>query len=124
MRTEVELTRPPRRSVLEAPWTVIAYAVTAIVALAVWTLLDGDPQRALGSTILNVLLVVGLLKAFRAAWIIALVFAGLGLIGAFGFLIEIASGTGLRAPDVSSMFFWVISSTLLIHPLTRAWATR
>lgn len=72
-------------------------------------------------SLLPILLTIGILKGYRAAWVIAVVFAALGVLGFLGYMTRVDE---LRWHEWSSLVSWVVLTPLLIHPLTRSWASR
>lgn len=126
MRAEVAGPRPSSPPISEAPWTVKALVSVEVVAFISWVLLHvldegGDLAGPLLRSVIPILLSLGILKGYRAAWVIAAIFAALGVVGAIGFAMGMDD---LRPADWSSLFFWAISLPLLFHPQTRGWARR
>ena len=126
MRAEVAEPRPPKVPISEAPWTVKALIAVEIIAVISWVLLHllatgGDLASPILSSVIPMLLTLGILKGYRAAWVIAALLAALGALGAAGFAMQIDQ---LRPADWSSLIFWVISLPLLFHTQTRSWANR
>ena len=116
--------RAPRRRVSDAPWTVKAFAIVYTVGLVAWVLLAGrfTPPTWLFSAALNIAIVVGLLRGYRGAWFVAMFFAMLSVVGTVAILQRWFTGaTDDVVSEAVSLGTFVLSTLLLIHPLTRAW---
>jgi hypothetical protein len=124
MRAETAETRAPHRLISEAPWTVWAYVATEVLGVVVWMVLAGDSWRGLGGLVIGGAIALGILFGYRAAWVIAVILAAFSLIGTINFVMQLVAGDGLEPERWSSLGFYLASTAVLIHPLTRAWATR
>ena len=126
MRAEVVSTPSPEREMRDAPWTVKAFAILNLVGLVVWMYFawDGDLWRMAAPAILNVAIVVGLLRGYRGAWLVATLFAAISVVGTVGIVTALIAGN-LPAPEqASGMVVYVLSTVCLFHPLTRDWTRR
>ena len=65
----------------------------------------------------------GILFRFRAAWVIAVIFAALSIIGTVNFARELVARHELLPQHWSSLAVYVVSTVLLLHPHTRAWVS-
>ena len=108
----------------EVPWTVWVFAGVSVIGAIAWTVLSGNTPRALGGAFLQTALFIGLVKGYRAAHIIAIVFAATSLVGTAGFIQGALNGVPLRPQDYSAIATWLVTGALLLHPQTFAWASR
>lgn len=127
MRVEnPSLTQVPSRP-SDAPWTVKAFAVSSVLGLIFWVVLGWDDglTRILLPAILNAAIVIGMLKGYRGAWSVAIFFAALSVFGTVGIVQSWFDGD--RADmyeEAISLFFYLGSTAMLLHPLTRDWVRR
>ena len=124
MRVETTSEGKAARSFADVPWTVVAYAAVSIISVGVWTALGGDIARASGAGLMSLLIAVGLAKGYRAVWGISVILAALGVLGMISLIGGVIWGSELRPQDYVSMMTWAITTALLLHPSTRAWASR
>jgi len=117
MRSEVA-PRPARGS---APWTVWAYGALQLPGFAIsFAVYDIDLGSRVGSILLELAIVLGILKGARLAWILALLLQGIGVVGSAGLFSRIGKGvnTWVVLVWVSLVVLGLIA---LLHPRTRAW---
>ena len=105
-----------------APWTVWAYAAIQIFALAAYVASrEVHFGAAAGPILLEILVVVGLIKGVRLAWIVALFFQAIGVLGSIGLISRIGEddqNVGLVLIQISLV---VLGLIVLLHPRTRQW---
>ena len=129
MRAEPDQRTATGPVVGSAPWPVKAYVALTFVSSVVWVLLVWlDTGETVSSTwlgtILGIAICIGLLRGYRGAWLVAMLFLTLGVLGAVGLVGSLIRDGGLPPQDWSGFVTWLISIPLLLHPLTRGWVTR
>lgn len=117
---------PQQRPVtaLEVPWTIKVYAALYVLGIVAYLVLSDDPLQGLGYTLIEVLLVWGMVRGARVAWIVALVFTVFGVLWTIGVVLgQGPSDMDLPLKVVQGVHA-VIAFGLLLHPQTRAWCHR
>ena len=126
MRVEPLDREQPRGTWGEAPWTVQAFAYVNAAGLIVWLGLNGFEAwpRAVFSAALSIAITYGLVRGYRGAWAIGMFFAVLGVLGTFGFVSSWINGAPIEPEEMTSIVVWLVTSAILLHPLTRRWTAR
>lgn len=127
MRVESLERELPRGTWNDAPWTVKVYAVATVAGLVTWLALRGtdDWATAVLGALLPTLIAYGVIRGYRGAWIVAMFLAVLGVLGVVGYVFSWRSGpTREFAEETVSIGVWLVTTAMLVHPLTRQWAKR
>lgn len=106
-----------------SPWTIKAYVLVSVVGVVVHTTLADDPFQGLGWLPITALLIWGLIRGARPAWIALLVLAALGVLSAIGLVVR-ADAMGTDGLEVFQHATVVVLFVLLLHSQTRAWCRR
>lgn len=127
MRVETPVTEPPPRGTWsDAPWTVKAFVVATVMGFVAWVVLTGLDKlpRAIFSLPLSAAICYGLVRGYRGAWVIGMLFAVLGVLGTMGYINSWRNGSPIEPEVVSSLAVWAVTAAMLLHPLTRLWVNR
>ena len=91
-----------------------------------WIVLNGMDEwpRAIFSLPLSAAIAYGLIRGYRGAWVIGMLFAVLGLLGTIGYVSSWRNGRPIELEEMTSIVVWLVTSALLLHPLTRRWTAR
>lgn len=117
----IQRTAQPERG--SAPWTVWTYGILQLPGFAISFVVHeiGIASR-IGGILLEGAIFVGLLKGARLAWMVAMLFEGIGVLGSAGLISRIVQDENEIIPLIAIQVSLVLLNLIiLLHPRTRAW---
>ena len=114
----------PQVNLATVPWPIKAYGWLYAIGFLAYLVLSDEPFQGIAYSLLEGLVLWGMVRGSRVAWVIAVIFSIFAVVWTVG----VAVGQGPSDIDVKLKVIQganaLISFGLLLHPQTREWCRR